>query len=128
PEVVIDKKTAVKVQVLRTKELREFYLQEVRPYLAGHPREGRFSSRRESNRAFSQMRSTLPVELHDSLSALQARSDEHRQFAEQERIHHWLHYWLILHIPFSMVLYVLMVVHILMALRVVPFSFEILRG
>ena len=128
PKAIIEKKSTAKVPILRTKELREFYLGEVRPYLAGNPRQGRLASRRESNRAFSQMRSTLPVELHETLSALQARSDEHRQFAEQQRLHRWLHYWLALHIPFSMMLYVLMAVHIIMALRVVPFSFSILGG
>ena len=128
PKANIEKKSTAKIPILRTKELREFYLGEVRPYLAGNPRQGRLSSRRESNRAFSQMRGTLPVELHETLSALQARSDEHRQFAEQQRLHRWLHYWLALHIPFSMMLYVLMVVHIIMALRVVPFSFAVFGG
>lgn len=128
PKAIIEKKSTAKVPILRTRELREFYLGEVRPYLAGNPRQGRLSSRRESNRAFSQMRGTLPVELHETLSALQARSDEHRQFAEQQRLHRWLHYWLALHIPFSMMLYVLMVVHIIMALRVVPFSFSLFGG
>ena len=123
--IVPQKKAAAKVPILRTKELREFYLDEVRPYMASNPRTGRLGSVRESNRAFNQMRGTLPVELHEILSALQARCDEHRQFASQERIHHWLHYWLILHIPFSMVLYVLMIVHIVMALRVVPFTFSL---
>ena len=128
PKAIIEKKSTAKVPILRTKELREFYLRKVRPYLAGNPRQGHLSSRRESNRAFSQMRGTLPVELHETLSALQARSDEHRQFAEQQRLHRWLHYWLALHIPFSMMLYVLMVVHIIMALRVVPFSFAVFGG
>lgn len=123
--IVPQKKSASKLPILRTKELREFYLGEVRPYLGGDPRRGRLSVARESNRAFSQMRGTLSVELHESLAALQARCDEHRQFAEQERIHHWMHYWLALHIPLSMVLYVLMIVHIVMALRVVPFPFTI---
>ena len=128
PKAIIEKKSTAKVPILRTKELREFYLRKVRPYLAGNPRQGHLSRRRESNRAFSQMRGTLPVELHETLSALQARSDEHRQFAEQQRLHRWLHYWLALHIPFSMMLYVLMVVHIIMALRVVPFSFAVFGG
>jgi hypothetical protein len=123
--IVPQKKAAAKVPILRTNELRGFYIDEVRPFMAGNPRSGRLASVRESNRAFNQMRGTLPVELHEILSALQARCDEHRQFASQERIHHWLHYWLILHIPFSMVLYVLMIVHIVMALRVVPFTFSL---
>ena len=57
-----------------------------------------------------------------ALAALQERCDEHRQFASLERIHHWLHYWLALHIPFSIALFVFFIAHVLVALRVVPWS------
>ena len=114
--------------MFRTKELHEFYLGVVRPYLAGNPRRGRLAGGRESNRAFGQMRTTLPVELHETLAVLQTHCDEHRQFSQLQRLHHWMHWWLALHIPLSMVLYLLVVVHIVMALRVVPFRFLIFGG
>ena len=66
------------------------------------------------------MRDILPIELHESLGVLELRCDEHRQFSQLERIHHLLHYWLVLHIPFSIALLVLFVVHVIVALRVVP--------
>ncbi|MDA0282528.1 MAG: hypothetical protein O3B86_04150, partial [Planctomycetota bacterium] len=71
---------------------------------------------------FTQMRGTLPVELHDTLESLRAYCEEHRQFAEQIRIRAWLHYWLAIHIPFSIALFVLFVVHVVVALRVVPWE------
>ncbi len=110
--------------VVRTGQLRDFYADTVRPYLTGDGRKGRLSGVTESTRAFSQMRSTLPVELHTTLESLETRCEEHRQFAEQERIHHWLHYWLALHIPVSIALFVLVAIHIVVALRVVPWKVQ----
>ncbi len=93
----------------------------LRPFLNSDGRTGRLSNPNDSKREFARMRDTLPIELHDSLAALEVRCDEHRQYAQLERIHHWLHYWLILHIPFSIALLVLFVVHVIVALRVIPF-------
>ena len=121
----VPKKKAVKKKspVLRTDELRAFYLNQVRPYLQSNGKQGRLADKTESNRAFTAMRATLPVELHDTLSSLRGRCDENRQFALQQRIHNWLHYWLALHIPFSIALFVLAAVHIVVALRVIPWEF-----
>ena len=109
--------------ILRTEELGEFYATTVRPYLTSNGREGRLAGETESLRAFSQMRATLPVELHGTLKALENHCEEHRQFAEQERLHRWLHWWLALHIPISIALFVLVGIHIVFALRVVPWTF-----
>lgn len=117
------KKAATKREVLRTEELRNFYLQTVRPYLASSGRDGRLADSTESSRAFTQMRATLPVELHEILESLQQYCEELRQFNEQRRLHRWLHYWLALHIPFSIGLFVLFVFHVVMSLRVVPWNF-----
>jgi hypothetical protein len=120
----LPKKKAAKKKspVLRTEELRKFYLDQVRPYLVSDGKSGRLADKTEANRAFTAMRATLPVDLHDTLGSLREHCDEHRQFAEQQRIHNWLHYWLALHIPFSIALYVLAAVHIVVALRVIPWE------
>jgi len=125
PPAPVKKKAAVKRPVLRTEELRSFYLTTVRPFLAGSGKKGRLADITEASRAFTQMRGTLPVELHDTLESLQAFCEEHRQFTEQIRIRAWLHYWLAIHIPFSLALFVLMAAHIVLALRVVPWDFPI---
>lgn len=117
---VIVQKQVVNTPVLRTDELRQFYMSLVRPFLVGDGRLGRLANPNDAKREFARMRDILPIELHDSLAALEVRCDEHRQYSQLERIHHWLHYWLILHIPFSMALLVLFVVHVVVALRVVP--------
>tara|TARA_R110002072_G_scaffold173600_2_gene328262 strand:- start:19336 stop:21669 length:2334 start_codon:yes stop_codon:yes gene_type:complete len=125
PPAPVKKKTVVKRPVLRTEELRSFYLTTVRPFLAGSGKKGRLADITEASRAFAQMRGTLPVELHNTLESLQAFCEEHRQFTEQIRIRAWLHYWLAIHIPFSIALFVLMAAHIVFALRVVPWDFPI---
>ena len=125
PPAPVKKKKAAKRPVLRTEELRNFYLTTARPYLAGSGKKGRLADITEAARAFAQMRGTLPVELHETLESLQAFCEEHRQFTEQIRIRAWLHYWLAIHIPFSIALFVLMAAHIVLALRVVPWDFPI---
>ncbi len=125
PPAPVKKKAIVKRPVLRTAELRSFYLTTVRPFLAGSGKTGRLADITEASRAFAQMRGALPVELHETLESLQAFCEEHRQFTEQIRIRAWLHYWLAIHIPFSIALFVLMAAHVVLALRVVPWNFPI---
>jgi len=47
---------------------------------------------------------------------LRAYCDERRGYAEQERLHLWLQGWLLLHVPLSLLLLVLGVVHVISAL------------
>jgi hypothetical protein len=52
----------------------------------------------------------------DPLAWLQTYCEERRQLREQERLHHWLHGWLFVHIPLALLLMVLGVAHIFGAL------------
>ncbi len=107
--------------VPRASELKAFYLDEVRPFLSNRiRRSSRLTTPFQANQMFSQIRADLPAELHGILNQLAGRCEERRQFEIQRRIHRWLHYWLMLHIPFSIALVVLFLVHIVVALRVVP--------
>jgi hypothetical protein len=47
----------------------------------------------------------------DLLGQLSALCDERRQFGEQARLQRWLHLWLLAHVPITIVLLVLGVVH-----------------
>ena len=75
-----------------------------------------------ARRLFAQLKSDLPAELHETLGQLEAFCEERRQFALQRKLHRWMHWWLILHIPPSIALLVLFVAHVVMSLRVVPFG------
>lgn len=104
-------------------ELRDFHIRVVRPFLSnGRSPQHRLDDGIAARRVFAQLRSDLPAELHDSLQELEDLCDERRQFNTQLRLHRWLHWWLILHIPPSIALLVLFVAHVVVSLRVVPFG------
>lgn len=99
-------------------QLQEFYDRQVRPflgemYLRGSP----LADALQAEAQFDRLRALPGLnEVADIIDDLQAFCDERRQLGEQERLHDWLHGWLILHIPLSVALLVLGVAHVVMAL------------
>lgn len=115
-------KTAAPIPPALLAKLRDFHIRVVRPFLSnGRSPQHRLDDDIAARRVFGQLRSDLPAELHDSLQELEDLCDERRQFNTQLRLHRWLHWWLILHIPPSIALLVLFVAHVIVSLRVVPF-------
>jgi hypothetical protein len=98
--------------------LRRFYLNEMRPFLErpGH-RSLRLGEAAEAGSAFAGLRTLLSAAAHITLADLEDICDEARQLTRQERLHHWLHGWLLLHIPLSLALILLGAIHAVMALR-----------
>jgi hypothetical protein len=98
--------------------LRRFYATQVRPFLE-QPRGRRLAlaNADKAQLAFSAVRTLLPAPAHDALDDLQDICDEARQLQKQERLHHWMHGWLLVHIPLSLALILLGAVHAVMALR-----------
>jgi hypothetical protein len=98
--------------------LRRFYLQEMRPFLE-HPewRGQRLSDAQKAGSAFAGLRTLLPSAAHTTLDDLEDICDEARQLQRQARLHHWLHGWLLVHIPLSLALILLGAIHAVMALR-----------
>lgn len=117
------KPKAVVISSIQVDELRKFHLEIVRPYLDKgiSPQHG-LNESTTARRLFGQLKSDLPAELHEVLDQLATFCEERRQFAVQKRLHRWMHWWLILHIPPSIALLVLFVAHVVMSLRVVPFG------
>jgi hypothetical protein len=98
--------------------LKEIYLAEIRPYLAAQDtRSSRLATPAVAAALFRHLRALAPPALHDALGELEAICDERRQLAEQKRLHHWLHGWLLVHVPLSMALLLLAVVHAVVSLR-----------
>jgi hypothetical protein len=98
--------------------LRRFYINEMRPYLE-RPRHRRLVLKDEGRArlAFAAVKTLVPVTAHTALEDLQDICDEARQLQLQERLHRWLHGWLLLHIPLSLALILLGAVHAVMALK-----------
>jgi hypothetical protein len=104
--------------VPENRALRETYLREIRPFLEPKPAASEVLS--TSSRAatlFRNLRTTLPVLLQDTVTELEALCDERRQLADQKRLHHVMHGWLLVHVPLSMALLLLGAVHAVVALR-----------
>ncbi len=98
--------------------LRRFYLSEMRPFLERPKQRGqRLSNQAKTSSAFAGLRTLLPAAAHVTLADLEDICDEARQLTRQERLHHWLHGWLLLHIPLSLALILLGAVHAVMSLR-----------
>jgi hypothetical protein len=98
--------------------LKQFYLSEMRPFLQ-HPksRGARLSDRDKAHNAFAGLETLLPGTVRGTLEDLEDICDEVRQLVRQEQLHHWLHGWLLVHIPLSLALIVLGAVHAVTALK-----------
>jgi hypothetical protein len=98
--------------------LRRFYLEEMRPFLEQPERRGQcLSDAQKAGSAFAGLRTLLPAAGRTTLDDLEDICDEARQLQLQARLHHWLHGWLLLHIPLSLALILLGAIHAVMALR-----------
>jgi len=112
---------APEIVLLRDEEsapLRSFYATEMRPFLQ-RPREHswRLADEARARSSFAGLRTLLPTSAQATLADLQDICDEARQLTKQERLHRWMHGWLLLHIPLSLALILLGAIHAVMALR-----------
>jgi len=104
--------------VMESGALRETYLRDIRPFLdpANRAHEVLGTSGRAAT-LFRHLRTTLPPLLQDTVNELEAICDERRQLADQKRMHHVLHGWLLVHVPLSYAVLLLGAVHAVIALR-----------
>jgi len=99
-------------------QLRRYFENEVRPFL-GEPYPSR--SPLTTPGALEAELATIsalawPSDVEGSLWSLRSLCDERRLLGEQERLHHWLHGWLLIHIPLSVALLVLGLAHAVLSL------------
>jgi len=98
--------------------LKRFYLEEMREFLEQPTRRGKqLGDREKAKAAFAGLKTLLPAAANGTLDDLEGICEEGRQLVRQERLHHWLHGWLLVHIPLSLTLILLGAVHAVMALR-----------
>jgi hypothetical protein len=98
--------------------LVDFYRREMRPFLESRGKKHQLLSNPDRSRStFEGLRMLLPLGLQDAAKRLEQICEEERQLRRQSLLHHWLHGWLLLHIPLSFALLLLGVVHAITALR-----------
>ena len=99
-------------------DLATFYRERVRPFLApAYDRSSPLARPLQAEAAFDRVR-LVPgmAALKAQLDELESLCGERRQLGEQERIHRWLHAWLLAHVPLSLALLVLGLAHAVMSL------------
>lgn len=103
----------------RTNDIvREFFRGEVRPFLLQtSSRPGPLADKDQASGMFGQLRVQTPRNLWPKLEDLENLCDEKRGLDRQRRMHHFLHGWLLVHIPLSYALLALGAIHAVFALR-----------
>jgi hypothetical protein len=101
-----------------TLPLCNFYSRDMRPFLQQQrAQDAALSNPAKSAGIFQGLRTLLPVALHATVKNLEDICEEERQLRRQIRYHHWLHGWLMVHVPLSLALLLLGCAHAIMALR-----------
>lgn len=104
-------------------ELRIFHDRHVRPFLAVPvPRASVLRDEQRASSVFDALRKRLDLagagaNVLAATDGLEELCRDRRQLAVQERLHHWLHGWLLMHIPLSVALLVLGVAHAVVSLN-----------
>ncbi len=109
--------SAVRIDAEDSAPLREFYLTQMRSFVAEPERAHPLEEKSHADQVFARLRTLLPPAFHSALADLENICEEERQLIRQRRMHAWLHGWLLTHIPLSFALLVLAIVHIVTALR-----------
>jgi len=96
--------------------LSDFYLTTVRPFLSVEgDKTSKLANASGAATLFKDVHSMTPNNMHPILDKFRELCDERRELTEQARLHLRLHYWLLIHIPLSMALIVLTLLHIITA-------------
>ena len=106
------------VATTETLPLCNFYSRDMRPFLQQERAQNpTLSNQAKAAGIFEGLRTLLPIEFHGTVKNLEDICEEERQLRRQIRYHHWLHGWLMLHVPLSLALLLLGCAHAIMALR-----------
>ena len=97
--------------------LQKFLDEEAIPYLSAKRGEKHIlGPQRNSDEQFRLVKISVGPEHHEKVEKLQGWCDERRQLDLQMKLQHWLHGWLLVHIPFSLLLLAFTAWHIVAAL------------
>jgi hypothetical protein len=95
-----------------------FFESQLKPFLMSrHSETHALANPAEAAPLFQQLRVLVPQTLWPKFDDLENICEEKRQLERQRRLHHFLHGWLLVHIPASYALLVLGAIHAVVALR-----------
>jgi hypothetical protein len=98
-------------------ELAAFRTDVLVPYLRGERPRSPLATRAEAERRFAQLREAMPEAALPAIDRLERLADLRRQWDYQLRLNRWLHNWLAVHLPLSIMMTGLMLVHAVRALK-----------
>ncbi len=100
------------------REFHGFFKEQLHPYLlAGKKSKSMLKSEPKCASIFRQIKSLFPDVIHPQIQELQELCDLRRALDRQKNYHWWLHSWLYLHLPLSISMFIVMLLHIAVALR-----------
>jgi hypothetical protein len=109
---------AVATALIEGGVLIENFASTIGPYLLkGGKSKSTLCSSAASAAYFRRLRSALPAEATGVIDALEGLCEQRRQYDLQRQLHAWMHGWLVIHAPLSVVLVGLMFLHIIVALK-----------
>ena len=98
------------------RELAIFYWQQLAGFLdPGASRQHDLANPTLASARLSRLKESVPEPLRPVIDELQLACDERRQLFSQTRIQGWLHGWLCLHVPLSVTLLILGILHVIMS-------------
>ncbi len=98
------------------RELAVFYWQQLAGFLEPDAsRQHELANPTLASARLSRLKDTVPEPLRPVVEELQLACDERRQLFSQTTIHNWLHGWLCVHVPLSITLLVLGILHVIMS-------------
>ncbi len=96
---------------------KQFLDESALPYLAAKRGDKLLlGAQRVSDDQFRFLKISVPQDLKEKVEQLQGWCDERRQLDLQTKLQHWLHGWLLVHIPFSVLLLIFTAWHAIAAL------------
>jgi hypothetical protein len=88
------------------------------PYLQeGHRSRSPLATPADAAQRFARLREAVPPAARLTLDRLQELADLRRRWDSQSNLHFWLHNWLLIHLPISVAMTSLMVLHAVRALK-----------
>jgi hypothetical protein len=109
--------TTVRIEAEESAPLRDFYLREMRAFVQHPTTTHPLADGTRAVSRFETLRALLPASFHLAIRDLENICEEERQLMRQSRMHVVLHGWQLVHVPLSIALLALAVVHIVVALR-----------
>jgi len=99
-------------------ELAAAVRDEIEPFLrTGQSRGGRLGSKARIRQFCEELRQKTPAAAAAAIDSLECLCLRRCDLALQARLHFWLHAWLLVHLPLSVVLVLLLLGHVYLALR-----------